>query len=125
VFDIAAKSMKQVSSGDYDDSEPAWSPDGKLLAYASNRSKPDPDATYAVNIWVVAADNVDKGANPTQVSAGLGGDHQPAWSPDGKWIAFSTQVDPKLSSMARSTLPLLRLRVGRPKCSLRLWIATA
>lgn len=96
VFDIASKLMKQVSSGDYDDSEPAWSPDGKLLAFASNRSKPDPDATYAVNIWVVAADNVDKGANPTQVSAGLGGDHEPAWSPDGKCIAFSSQLDPKL-----------------------------
>lgn len=96
VFDIASKSMQQISSGDYDDSEPAWSPDGKLLAFASNRSKPDPDATYAVNIWVVRADNADKGANPTQVSRGLGGDHRPTWSPDGKWIAFSTQLDPKL-----------------------------
>jgi dipeptidyl aminopeptidase/acylaminoacyl peptidase len=96
VFDIASKSIQQVSSGDYDDSEPAWSPDGKLLAFASNRSKPDPDATYAVNIWVVRADNADKGANPTQVSRGLGGDHRPTWSPDGKWIAFSTQLDPKL-----------------------------
>jgi dipeptidyl aminopeptidase/acylaminoacyl peptidase len=96
VFDIASRSIQQVSSGDYDDSEPAWSPDGKLLAFASNRSKPDPDATYAVNIWVVRADNADKGANPTQVSRGLGGDHRPTWSPDGKWIAFSTQLDPKL-----------------------------
>lgn len=96
VFDLASKSMKQVTSGDYDDSDPAWSPDGKQLAFASNRSKPDPDTTYAVNIWAVAADNSDKGANPIQVTTGLGGDHQPAWSPDGKWIAFSTQLDPKL-----------------------------
>ena len=96
VFDVAGKAMKQVSSGDYDDSEPAWSPDGKLLAFSSNRSKPDPDFTYAVNIWVVPADNTDKGATPTQVTTGQGGDHEPAWSPDGKWIAFSTQLDPKL-----------------------------
>lgn len=96
VFDVASKSMKQVSSGDYDDSEPAWSPDDKLLAFSSNRSKPDPDFTYAVNIWVVPADNTDKGATPTQVTTGAGGDHEPAWSPDGKWIAFSTQLDPKL-----------------------------
>lgn len=96
VFDIASKSMKQVSSGDYDDGEPAWSPDGKLLAFSSNRSKPDPDFTYALNIWVVPADNTDKGATPTQVTTGKGGDHEPAWSPDGKWIAFSTQLDPKL-----------------------------
>ncbi|HYA62481.1 MAG TPA: S9 family peptidase [Candidatus Sulfotelmatobacter sp.] len=96
VLDIDSKMMTQVSSGDYDDSEPDWSPDGKFLAFASNRSKPDPDATYASNIWIVAADNTDKGARPTQVTTGLGGDHQPAWSPDGKWIAYSTQLDPKL-----------------------------
>jgi dipeptidyl aminopeptidase/acylaminoacyl peptidase len=96
VFDIAARSTRQVSSGDYDDTEPSWSPDGKLLAFASNRSQPDPDATYAHNIWVIPADNSDRGANPTQVTTGLGGDRQPAWSPDGKWIAFSTQLDPKL-----------------------------
>jgi dipeptidyl aminopeptidase/acylaminoacyl peptidase len=96
VFDNAARSMRQVSSGDYDDTEASWSPDGKLLAFTSNRSQPDPDATYAHNIWVVPADNSDSGANPTQVTTGLGGDRQPAWSPDGKWIAFSTQLDPKL-----------------------------
>jgi dipeptidyl aminopeptidase/acylaminoacyl peptidase len=96
VFDVAPKSMKQVTSGDYDDNDPAWSPDGKLLAFASNRTKPDPDATYAVNIWVVSSDNPDKGASSTQVTTGLAGDRQPVWSPDGKWIAFSTQLDPKL-----------------------------
>jgi dipeptidyl aminopeptidase/acylaminoacyl peptidase len=96
VFDLAAKSLTQISSGDYDDTEPAWSPDGKLLAFASNRSKPDPDATYASNIWVVAAGNADKGASPLQVTTGLGGDHHPAWSPDGNWIAYSTRPDPKL-----------------------------
>ena len=96
VFTIATKSLTQVTSGDYDDSAPAWSPDGKLLAFESNRSKPDPDATYATNIWTVAADNTDKGANPTQVTTGLAGEHHPDWSPDGKWIAYSVQLDPKL-----------------------------
>ncbi len=31
VFDIATKTMNQVTSGDYDDEDPAWSPDGKFL----------------------------------------------------------------------------------------------
>src|SRR5215469_15090670 len=64
VFDLGSKGMTQVSSGDYDDTAPAWSPDGKQLAFSSNRSKPDPDATYASNIWVVSADNTDRGASP-------------------------------------------------------------
>ncbi len=96
VFDVAAKSLKQVSSGDFDDEEPAWSPDGTRLAFTSNRSQPDPDRTYNSDIWTVAADNKDKGAQPTQVTSNPGEDHQAAWSPDGKWIAYSSQLDPKL-----------------------------
>jgi dipeptidyl aminopeptidase/acylaminoacyl peptidase len=100
VFDLAAKRMTQVTSGDYDDSEPAWSPDGKLLAFASNRSKPDPDLSYDSNIWVVAADNSDKGTHPTQVTTNPGADTTPAWSPDGKWLTYVTQLDPKLFDYA-------------------------
>ena len=96
VFDLAAKSLTQVSSGDFDDDEPAWSPDGKRIAFTSNRSQPDPDRTYNTDIWMVAADSKDKGAHPTQVTANPGEDHQAAWSPDGKWIAYSSQLDPKL-----------------------------
>jgi len=96
VFDIASKSLSQVSSGDYDDSDPAWSPDGKLLAFTSNRSKPDPDATYNRDIWVVAADNKDKGEHLLQVTTHLGEKDHPSWSPDGKWITYLTSLDPTL-----------------------------
>src|SRR5258708_15237724 len=88
VFDVAAKSMTQVTSGDYDDNEPAWSPDGKSLAFTSNRSTPDPDRNFNTDIWVVAANNTDKGAHLTQITTNPGADRSPAWTPDGKWIAF-------------------------------------
>ncbi len=96
VFDVATKAVVQITSGDFDDEQPAWSPDGKLLAFRSNRSTPDPDRTYDTNIWVVAADNTDKGAHLTQVTTNPGSDGSPAWSPDGKWITYVTQLDPKL-----------------------------
>ena len=96
VLDIPTKAVTQVTSGDFDDEQPAWSPDGKLLAFASNRSTPDPDRTYDTNVWVVAAANNDKGAHLTQVTTNPGEDAEPSWSPDGKWITYITKLDPKL-----------------------------
>ncbi len=96
IFKLSKKSLTQITSGDFDDDEPVWSPDGKQIAFTSNRSVPDPDATYDTDIWTVAADNSDKGAHPTKISSSPGEDHSPAWSPDGKFIAFTTQLDPKL-----------------------------
>jgi len=96
VFNIAAKTTTQITSGDFDDNEPAWSPDGKSLAFTGNRSTPDPDGTRDSNIWVVAADNTDKGARLTQITTNPSPDNQPAWSPDGKWITYVTELDPHL-----------------------------
>jgi len=100
VFNLAGKTLTQITSGDFDDSEPAWSPDGKLIAFSSNRSQPDADATYDINIWVVAADNTDKGAHLAQVTTNPGADTTPSWSPDGKWITYVTQLEPRLFDYA-------------------------
>ena len=96
VLELGTKTPNQVTSGDFDDERPAWSPDGRLLAFVNNRSTPDPDRTYDSNIWVVAADKRDKGARLTQVTTNPGTDVTPAWSPDGNWIVYITQLDPKL-----------------------------
>ncbi len=100
VLDLATKNLTQITSGDYDDAHPAWSPDSSLLAFASNRSKPDPDRTYNTDIWVVAANNTDKGAQLTQVTTNPGDDDVPSWSPDGKLITYTTQLDPRLFQYA-------------------------
>jgi dipeptidyl aminopeptidase/acylaminoacyl peptidase len=115
VFDLAAKTLTQVTSGDYDDSEPAWSPDGKLLAFSSNRSKPDPDLNYNSDIWVVAADSRDKVAHLTQVTTNPGADTTPAWSPDGKWLTYVTQLDPKLFDYATKHIAVSPAAGGEAK----------
>jgi dipeptidyl aminopeptidase/acylaminoacyl peptidase len=100
VLELATKTLTQITSGDYDDAHPAWSPDGHLIAFASNRSKPDPDRTYNTDIWVVAANNTDKGAQLTQVTTNPGDDDNPSWSPDGQLVTYTTQLDPHLFQYA-------------------------
>lgn len=95
VFDVAARKLTQVTSGDYDDRQAVWSPDGRFLAFVSNRTA-EPDSNYDFNIWIVAADNPDKGKTLIQVTTNPGEDDQPAWSPDGKWIAYVTNIKPDL-----------------------------
>ena len=115
VFDEASKKLTQITSGDFDDSQPTWSPDGKQLAFSSNRSMPDPDASLDSNIWVVAADNTDKGAHLTQISTNPGSDNQPVWSPDGKWIAYVSQLDPHLFYYATDHLSISPASGGEAK----------
>ena len=115
VFDVEKKTATQITSGDFDDSQPAWSPDGKQLAFTSNRSQPDPDATRDSNIWVVAADNTDKGAHLTQITTNPAPDDQPAWSPDGKWITYVTELDPHLFYYSTQHLAIIPATGGEPK----------
>ena len=85
----------QITSGDYDDSDPVWSPDGALIAFVSNRTE-EPDANDNTDIWVVAADNPDAGATLLQVTDNPGADRAPAWSPDGEFIAHVSVIEPEI-----------------------------
>jgi dipeptidyl aminopeptidase/acylaminoacyl peptidase len=115
IFDVDKKTSTQITSGDFDDSQPAWSPDSKQIAFTSNRATPDPDASRDSNIWLVASDNTDKGAHLTQLTTNPAPDDQPVWSPDGKWIAYVTELDPHLFYYSTQHLAVIPVAGGQPK----------
>ena len=90
VFDLATKKAEQLTSGNQDDELPSWSPDGKSLAFVSKRAA-DPDRTDDWNIFRIDA---KAGAQPKQLTTSplndgdAGWGSRPAWSPDGKSIAY-------------------------------------
>src|SRR6266850_1505275 len=89
VFDSTTKSLTQVTSGDYDDSEPAWSPDGKWLTYvtqldpklfdyATKHIAVSPASGGEAKVLTLALDRVSI---------------TPRFSPDGKSIYFIADDD--------------------------------
>lgn len=73
--------LERLTRDDFDDVDPAVSPDGAWVAFASDRC--DEGGRYALYRLPLA------GGVPERLSfAGRGDDRQPAWSPDGRWLAF-------------------------------------
>ncbi len=84
----------QITSGDYDDSDPKWSPDSQHIAFVSKREG-DPDANDNSDIWIVKADKNTKRHPLTQLTTNPGPDRSPAWSADGASIAYVSSVEPE------------------------------
>jgi dipeptidyl aminopeptidase/acylaminoacyl peptidase len=67
----------------------AWSPDSKEIAFVTNL---DPDPAASTNNDVITLRLDEPGARPVKISTSPGSDDAPAYSPDGKYIAFRSQA---------------------------------
>jgi len=85
VVDAATGAARQVTSGNWNDSDPEWSPDGTRIAFVSDRTSGETDwEGRHSDVWVVSA----AGGESVRVSDHEEADIDPAWSPDGRTLAF-------------------------------------
>jgi len=90
VVDLNSGNGKQITEGDdWNDSDPQWSPDGKRIAFVSNRTGKEYEENRNSDVWIV---NADGSGTLTKISDHEESDNQPRWSPDGKSIAFTGEV---------------------------------
>ncbi|MGH2499238.1 MAG: TolB family protein, partial [Candidatus Limnocylindria bacterium] len=79
--ELADDAPRQLTRGDWDDLQPAFSPDGARIAFVSNRTA-ERDRNTVSDIWVCDAD----GGEPRRVTDERGSHTDPSWSPDGSLV---------------------------------------
>jgi Tol biopolymer transport system component len=118
--------LTQLTFNSYKDYAPSWSPDGSKIAFASNRNDPN----FATCVGLFAACNIDifvmpaSGGSPVQITFDSDSDQFPRFSPDGKSIAYVSNVSGasaiyavNLDTLAATKLTPDSLRAGPPDYS--------
>ena len=100
---IAGGEAKAITTGLAFDSQPSYSPDGKMIAFVSDREG-------AENLWVANAD----GSDPRPLTK----DKQslfasPSWTPEGDYVLASRQAAAPLGGLRALDVPRPR-RLRRP-----------
>ncbi len=111
LFTVADKKVDTLTTGKYDEVQPAFSPDGSQIAFVSNRTE-DPDKNDNEDIYVIDA---KPGAPMKKLTDWPGGDTSPVWSPDGTEIAYlQTSSNENFTMYGENYLAVIPKDGGRP-----------
>ncbi len=99
---------QQITEGNFDHVEPAWSPDGRSLAVVANRTD-QADFSNVTDIWVLPRD----GGAPRRLTHTVGPSATPAWSPDGRSIAYYGHDNAHMNA-SNTTLWVVPVEGGDP-----------
>lgn len=88
LIDVEDGSFSQVTRGDFDHDDPAFSPDVTSVVCASDRDRRRDDRQFRSDAWVIPL----SGGRPRRLTGGRGSVGFPQFSPDGQLVAFAGQV---------------------------------
>lgn len=111
VYDVESKKLDTLTRGDFDNSNPVWSPDSKKIVFVSNRTA-DPDRNGNSDLWVVDA---KQGSTIKQLTTWQDSDNSPSWSPDGKWIAYLKSQTLEYDIYDQGQIAVVPAEGGTPK----------
>lgn len=117
LFDIDTKKLERLTKSKWDESSPAWSPDGTRIAFMSNHGD-DPDRDPSAQLFVAdaKAESMEKALTPATMRAGRS---RPEWSPDGKWIAVLEGDEKKYGAYSMDRLALVPTEESTPPVRLK------
>lgn len=113
LFDIASTKAEILTPGSFDEKSPAWSPDGSRIAFIRRHGEKDVDKAPNRDLFVVDARSGAQAERLTLTTAEEGG--QPAWSPDGRSIAYLIGDELKYSAYDQNRLAVIPASGGQSR----------
>ena len=84
LVDAETGRLQALTDDLYDDREPDWSPDGRSIAFSSDRSSWGQEGFRNLYLYHLERGRIEP------ITSGRQNDYAPCWSPDGRRIAFSS-----------------------------------
>lgn len=113
--DVGSGRARLLTPGEHDEQLPAWSPDGRTIAYVTKRGE-DPDRHLNYDIYLISP---EIGAQERQLTSFVGSDldpyweSRPSWSPDSKRIAYLQSGEDKWIYYTPWQLAVIDISSGR------------
>ncbi len=87
ILELDSRTLIRLTDDFYEDRDPAWSPDGKVIAFSSDRTVYGRGGKHNIFLYDLSTSQIE------YLTVGNHNDFSPVWSPDGKRLAFTSDID--------------------------------